>query len=846
MNYPLISEYVEAIKMAEDNFEELSYLRPVLDDTGQPVMSSGNFAVVFKMKDERDGKLYAVRCFHRAQEGREESYRLIEEELKDVESPYLLSFRYIDKELFVDSSQTDETEFPVLLMDWVEGITLDKYLHENLDDQYALEMLAYRFSQLAQWLIPQPFAHGDLKPDNILVREDGTLALVDYDGMYVPAMKGQKARELGSPDFRHPLRTENDFDEHIDDFPFITILLSLKCFSFNPKIHEELEIEDDFLFHESDYRDVAHSVVCQFIVGLTNNPEIVRLYAVFMIVLAERKIDTISLMLLFHDNDFRKVYKNSKAKAQWDNDSKYCLSCCLLHGIGVEKDIKRGVALRLQLAKQGDSRSQNSIGWAYNKGRGVPVDYEKAFEWWKKAAEQGNISAHFNIALCYEKGLGVVRNQEKAVECYTIAAEQGLASAQYKLGTCYMDGIGVVQDNDKAMEWWRKAAEQEHQDAIYALARSFCGEDKNKDELDRDKAFALFEKAANLGNAEAQCCVGCCYKNGYGTPVDYSKAGKWYNKSAKKGCTRALRHIAMCYEDGLGVEKNMEKAIKWYKEAIHQGDKTSMVIMGKIYYYGRGGVNINFNKAIEYYLMAANNEESEGMWRVGVCYQLGHGIAVDENEAVEWYRKSARKDNPTGQWRLGECYYKGCGIEIDYTKAVEWYTKAAGHGNATGQGLLGFCYYNGCGIEKDYTKAVEWFTKAAEQGHSEGQWRLGNCYYGGHGIEKDYVKAVEWYTKAAEQGHSAGQWSLGNCYYNGHGIEKNYIKAIEWFKKASEQGFSWAFYQLAVCYKNGHGVPVDYVTALEYVNKAENMGGEKMKEKVTNLRTSILAQMADE
>ena len=107
MPYPLISEYVEAIKAAEDNFEELKYLRPVLDDAGEPVMSSGNFAVVFKMKDERDGKLYAVRCFHRAQEGREESYRLIEEDLKDVESPYLVSFRYMDKELYVDSKQSD-------------------------------------------------------------------------------------------------------------------------------------------------------------------------------------------------------------------------------------------------------------------------------------------------------------------------------------------------------------------------------------------------------------------------------------------------------------------------------------------------------------------------------------------------------------------------------------------------------------------------------------------------------------------------------------------------------------------------------------------------------------------
>ena len=297
MNYPLISEYIESIKLAEDNFDELSYLRPVLDADGQPVMSSGNFAVVFKMKDERDGKLYAVRCFHRDQEGRAESYRLIEEELKDVASPYLVSFRYIDKELFVDSGQIDETEFPVLLMDWVEGITLDKYLRENLDDQYALEMLAYRFSLLAQWLIPQPFAHGDLKPDNILVREDGTLVLVDYDGMYVPAMKGQKARELGSPDFRHPLRTEDDFDEHIDDFPLVSILLSLKAISINPSLLEEYGATDRLLLSEKDYRDVCK---CQLLMELFPTDDMVlnQLVGVLMISIIEKDISMLPLKFI--------------------------------------------------------------------------------------------------------------------------------------------------------------------------------------------------------------------------------------------------------------------------------------------------------------------------------------------------------------------------------------------------------------------------------------------------------------------------------------------------------------------------------------------------------------------
>lgn len=259
MNYPLISEYIEAIKSAEDNFEELSYLRPVLGDDGLPVMTGGNFAVVFKMQDIETGKFYALKCFTKEQEGRGEAYHQIVEELKNVDSPYLISIQYLDKELFVDTNQKSETEFPVLLMDWVEGKTLDKYLRENLDDKYALEMLAYRFSQLAQWLIPQPFAHGDLKPDNILVREDGTLVLIDYDGMYVPAMKGQKACELGSPDFRHPLRTENDFDELIDDFPIATISFSLNHISKTPFLLTKFGSSDRLLLSSHDYYDIDNS-----------------------------------------------------------------------------------------------------------------------------------------------------------------------------------------------------------------------------------------------------------------------------------------------------------------------------------------------------------------------------------------------------------------------------------------------------------------------------------------------------------------------------------------------------------------------------------------------------------
>ena len=289
MSYPLISEYLEAIKSAENNFEELTHLRPVLGEDGQPVMTGGNFAVVFKMKDEQTGKPYAVKCFTKEQQGREEAYHQIAEELKDVDSPYLVTIRYLEKELFVDTKQTDETEFPVLLMDWVEGKTLDKYLRENLDDKYALEMLAYRFCQLAQWLIPQPFAHGDLKPDNIIVREDGSLVLVDYDGMYVPSMKGQKARELGSPDFRHPLRTEDDFDEHIDDFPLVSILLSLKAISCDSQLLKKYGARDRLLLSQSNYYHDNNSLIQEL--SDINDNSLYRIAHVFNHLLLNRNTD---------------------------------------------------------------------------------------------------------------------------------------------------------------------------------------------------------------------------------------------------------------------------------------------------------------------------------------------------------------------------------------------------------------------------------------------------------------------------------------------------------------------------------------------------------------------------
>ena len=296
MQYPLISEYVKAIQDADDNLDKLAYLTSVLDNHGEPYRSSGAFAVVFKMQDKSTGNYYALKCFTEEQEGRAEAYRQIADELEMVDSPYITSVKYMEKELFVDS-QCEEDEFPVLLMDWVEGETMETYIAANYHNQSAMSMLCYRFGKMAAWLRSQSFAHGDVKPDNIIIRPDGSLSLVDYDGMFVSSMKGSKSPTIGTKDFSHPLRTVDDFDETIDDFSLASIALSLKAISMKPTLLDIYGASDRLLFSENDYRNPSNSKVISALQELMCDKDFCTLYSLFMLALARKELSACSFRL---------------------------------------------------------------------------------------------------------------------------------------------------------------------------------------------------------------------------------------------------------------------------------------------------------------------------------------------------------------------------------------------------------------------------------------------------------------------------------------------------------------------------------------------------------------------
>lgn len=324
MNYPLISEYVEAIKTAEDNFDQLKNLRPVLDNTGNPVMSSGNYAVVFKMQDSETGEYYAIKCFIKDEPNREENYIKIAAELQDIDSPYMLKVEYLRNELYVCTSQSTYNEFPVLKMPWVEGKTFGSYLSSLVDilpffPFVVVHNLTYSFCKLAKWLLSQDFAHGDLKPDNIIIKENGMPVLVDYDGMYVPSMKGSSSYELGSPGFRHPSRMSGVFNEHIDDFAIAVIALSLRVLSLDSTAFQTMRKNDFSLFSEADLSNIGKSEGIKHILGTIGDDIVKQLWGVFLIALSTSDLTAVSFRLisapkLVDTNEFDEIHEKSQNK----------------------------------------------------------------------------------------------------------------------------------------------------------------------------------------------------------------------------------------------------------------------------------------------------------------------------------------------------------------------------------------------------------------------------------------------------------------------------------------------------------------------------------------------------
>lgn len=190
------------------------------DEQGRPCFSAGNSAAVFRIR--LGGRIRSLRCYLRPMRHLKEIY----------------GQRLLEKELYLHTSPETGVWVDTVLGDWIEGSTLHETVAQAaaLRDRESLQILVRLFDRLALALVTDDRAHGDLKPENIIVGDDGTLCPIDFDASYLPAFAGEISPELGTAAYQHPARTAADFDERIDDYPAALISTALHALAENPTL----------------------------------------------------------------------------------------------------------------------------------------------------------------------------------------------------------------------------------------------------------------------------------------------------------------------------------------------------------------------------------------------------------------------------------------------------------------------------------------------------------------------------------------------------------------------------------------------------------------------------------
>lgn len=256
MPWPLSQDYNEAVQSPALCFQdpELRQTEAATTAIGLPRPYSGNFADVYEMGLPGRNHKWAVKCFTREVPGLRDRYTAISAYLRQVDLPFMVDFTYLDPGIRVRGLW-----YPILKMHWVEGLTLNAFVKQYADQPATLDVICQVWLRLARRLRDANLGHCDLQHGNILLVPDPqtaalNLKLIDYDGMFVPALVRKKSGEVGHPAYQHPQRLrEGTYTVEVDRFPHLVIYTALRSLIVGGRaLWNKYDNGDNLLFRQQD------------------------------------------------------------------------------------------------------------------------------------------------------------------------------------------------------------------------------------------------------------------------------------------------------------------------------------------------------------------------------------------------------------------------------------------------------------------------------------------------------------------------------------------------------------------------------------------------------------------
>ncbi len=238
----------------------------------RPWGAQGGFAVVYRFSCQ-SGKKRALRCFLVPMTPDiADRYQHISAYFAAHAASITVEFNYHDAGILIKENvygQSQNKVYPLIEMEWVEGMTLCDYVDElcKKHDTATLADVVNQWVGIMQTMQKASISHGDLAGGNIMVRPGGQLVLVDYDGVYIPGFAGRDPVVLGQVDYQHPEMQLRPFNERTDDFSAWVIYVALLAMQLRPELWNKYMqhnaqgklLENNLLFKGKDFVDPDQS-----------------------------------------------------------------------------------------------------------------------------------------------------------------------------------------------------------------------------------------------------------------------------------------------------------------------------------------------------------------------------------------------------------------------------------------------------------------------------------------------------------------------------------------------------------------------------------------------------------
>lgn len=778
-------------------------------DPEKDLIAEGGFAEVFKAKDTNAANRWVAMKIYKEAVTRgtsgstgQKKYSLEQEfaKIDGLSHTNIITFyglEYIEHK----DAMGRTASYPALIMEYAGEGTLKALSSRQLSDNQ-IEDIIISITKATGYLHSQGVIHRDLKPGNVLFSKDrnGKLVVKITDFGISKDVLGDKTIEksftegVGTPHYMSP---EQFFKKNFGlngeisnrtDFWAIGVIL-----------YQLLTGKRPFGNGVKDY-ELIRDEITQKEVDLSGVPEKYKdfISSCLQKEAGKRAASASELLKLLEEPTFYDTIdvtlppptpKENAPKAPNAIDkSKDKKRTLLFAAIGV---------LAIGLSFGGYKFYQNSkikslldLGWNnYKDGK-----FKEAYDSFIDASTYNSGKAYYYLGVMNEQGRGVERNYKKTLTYADKAIDLGYDMAAFYKGDLYRYGWGVPVDSIKAISYY-------------------------------EQCLGKAKKLAENGDIEAMHLYGLLLSDKNLKIQDSTKSFEYVKRAADKGHPIAKSNLANWYRNGFGVEKNCEEAVKLYKEGLAINFDRSIKGLGDMYYYDLECNNIeqDYKKALEYYEMAADQDNIYAQYSLGYMYQYGKGVKKDLDEALVWYTRSADGDNIDAFNNLGVVYEE----KSNSKRAKEWYLKSAKKNNKYGMYNLARIYGDESNeAHFDLDSSNTWYKKASKLDHSGSQVQLGYNFLNGNGLVKNQDSAFYWYKKAALNDYRVGKYNLAVMYENGFGCTQNYAKAKEWYEKAATQNYSSAYYGLANLYFFGKGVDTNYEKAKDLYIKANNLGNK--------------------